>query len=319
VRFQYAPAGTTTWTDACAATTSPYSCTWSTTALTDGLYDLRALATDNAGNATASATVSSRRVDNVAPTVSLTDPGSPLRGTVTVAATAADGGGIANVQIQYRTSSSGTWTTICTAAAAPYQCSWNTTLLGDGNYDLRATATDNAARQTVSAIVATRRVDNTAPTAVDVQGANGGTAGTIDAGDTLTFSFSETMAPASILAGWTGTSTAVTVRLTNSGNADLLSVWDAANTTRLGLTSAAQDLKLNQGWVKSSPVLNATMVQSGSAITITMGTIRSGTVDTGQTKTGAMVWTPSTTATDLAGNACAATAATESGAADVDF
>jgi hypothetical protein len=319
VRFQYAPAGTTTWTDACTDATTPYSCSWVTTGLTDGLYDVRAVSTDNAGNATTSATVTNRRVDNNAPTVSVTDPGSPLRGTVSVVATAADGGGISSVVMQYRTSSSGTWTTICTTAASPYTCSWNTTPLTDGNYDLRATTTDNATRSTTSAIVATRRVDNTAPTAVDVQGTNGGTAGTIDAGDTLTFTFSEAMAPASILAGWTGTSTPVTVRLTNSGNKDLLSVWDQANTTRLGLTSASQDLQLNQGWVSSNPVLNATMVLSGSSIVITIGTLRSGSVGTGVNKTGAMVWTPATTATDLAGNATAATAATESGAADVDF
>jgi hypothetical protein len=37
------------------------------------------------------------------------------------------------------------------------------------------------------------------------------------------------------------------------------------------------------------------------------------------TKTGTLVWTPATTATDVAGNACTATAATESGSADVDF
>jgi Bacterial Ig domain len=319
VRFQYAPAGTTTWTDACSDATTPYSCSWVTTGLTDGLYDMRALATDNAGNTKASATTANRRVDNNAPTVSVTDPGSPLRGTVTLASTAADGGGISSVVMQYRTSSSGTWTTVCTTATSPYTCSWNTTLLADGNYDLRATATDNATRSTTSAILATRRVDNTAPAAVDVQGANGGTAGTIDAGDTLTFTYSEAMAPASILAGWTGTSTAITVRLTNSANKDLLSLWDAPNTTRLGLIGASQDLQLNQGWVSANPVLNATMVQSGSAIVVTIGTLRSGTVDTGVNKTGGMVWTPATTATDVAGNACAATAATESGPADVDF
>jgi Bacterial Ig domain/Bacterial Ig-like domain len=319
VRFQYAPAGTTTWTDACSDATTPYSCSWVTTGLTDGLYDMRALATDNAGNTKASATTTNRRVDNNAPTVSVTDPGSPLRGTVSLTATAADGGGISSVVMQYRTSPAGTWTTICTTATSPYTCSWNTTALTDGNYDLQAIATDNASRSTTSAVLATRKVDNTAPTAVDVQSANGGTAGTIDAGDTLTFTYSEAMAPASILAGWTGTSTAVTVRLTNSANKDLLSVWNAANTTRLGLTSATQDLQLNQGWVSSNPVLNATMVQSGSSIVVTIGTVRSGSVDTGVNKAGAMTWTPATAATDVAGNACTATAVTETGALDVDF
>ena len=76
---------------------TPYSCAWNTTAVADGVYDLRSLATDNAGNTLASTTVASRRVDNVIPTVTLNDPGSPLRGTLTVSATASDGGGITNV------------------------------------------------------------------------------------------------------------------------------------------------------------------------------------------------------------------------------
>ena len=37
------------------------------------------------------------RVDNLVPAVALTDPGTPLRGTKTLTATASDGGGIANV------------------------------------------------------------------------------------------------------------------------------------------------------------------------------------------------------------------------------
>ena len=81
------------------------------------------------------------------PTVSLTDPGTPLTGTVTLNATASDGGGIANVTFQRSPAGAGTWTNICAAdTAAPYTCSFNTTTVADAFYDIRAVATDNFPR-----------------------------------------------------------------------------------------------------------------------------------------------------------------------------
>ena len=91
VVFSTAPAGTGTWTVACTKTVAPYTCTFDTTTVADGLRDVRAVATDSAGY-TRTSTVTNRRVDNTAPTATTTDPGSPLTGTVTVAGTAADGG-----------------------------------------------------------------------------------------------------------------------------------------------------------------------------------------------------------------------------------
>src|SRR3954468_8880613 len=164
VTIQRSPAGAGTWTDICTDATSPYSCAgFDTTALGDALYDFRAVATDNAGN-TNSSTVTNRRIDNVAPTASLTDPGTPLRGTVTVSATPADGGGIANVKIQRSPAGTNTWTDVCTDATSPYSCSFDTTAVTDGLYDLRAVATDNGNRSTNSTVVTNRRVDNTIPT-----------------------------------------------------------------------------------------------------------------------------------------------------------
>ena len=144
----------------------------------------------------------------------MTDPGSPLSGTVNLTATAADSGSnITSVRIERAAAGSTTWTEICTDTVAPFGCAWNTVSLADGLYDLRAVATDVAGNTTTSATVANRRADNTAPRANDVQAVNGtGAAGSIDAGDVLTFTYSEAIAPNSILAGWTGSSTAVTVR-----------------------------------------------------------------------------------------------------------
>ena len=57
----------------------------------------------------------------------------------------------------------------------------------------------------------------------------------------------------------------------------------------------------------------STMVQAGNAITITLGT-PSGAVGT-QAVANNMIWTPSATATDRAGNTCQTTNATEADAA----
>jgi Bacterial Ig domain len=311
VKIESAPAGTSSWTTVCTDTTSSYSCSWSTTGVTDGLYDLHAIATDAAGNTTTS-TVTNRRVDNNGPTVAVTDPGSPIRNTISVAATASDPAGVASVTIQRKLSAGSTWTTICTDSASPYSCPL--TGLADGTYDFRAQATDTVGHSSTSATVASRVVDDTAPTGTGIQAVNGGTAQKIDAGDVITFSFSEPMAPASIFSGWTGTSTAVNVRVTDAGALDTLQIYDTTYTTKLNLGDVA--LKANR--TAAGARFAATMTMSGSTVTVTVGALISGAT-TSSSSTTPMVWTPSTAATDLAGNAMSATAVTETGTADVDF
>jgi hypothetical protein len=317
VRIQRSPAGVGSWTDVCTDTSSPYGCTFDSTAVTDGLYDFRAITTDNAGNASTSATVTNRRVDNTAPTAGVTDPGAYLRGTVTLSATGTDGGsGVLNVKIQYAPTGTSTWTDICTDASSPYSCSWVTTGVTDGGYDLRAVATDNAGNVTYSATVSNRAVDNTAPTAMDIQTTNGGTAGKPDAGDTLTFTYSEQLLSTSVLASWNGTSTAVMVRMGNSGNNDQFEVWNAGNTARLPLTNTV--VSLNGNYIQNAATFNATMVQSGANITITLGALTAGSVRT-ETTAAALSWPSATTPTDLAGNVCTGNTVTEGGASDLDF
>ncbi|MEX2103572.1 MAG: Ig-like domain-containing protein, partial [Gaiellaceae bacterium] len=167
VTFQISPTGLDTWSDMCSDTTSPYSCSYDTSLVADGLYDYRARALDNAGNPGTSSVWAGGIVDNGFPTVAMTDPGAYLRGTVTLGATADDGAGsgIASVTIQRSPAGLGSWTDVCTDATAPYTCSFDTTLVTDGLYDFRASATDNVAKTTVSTTVANRRVDNTNPTA----------------------------------------------------------------------------------------------------------------------------------------------------------
>ena len=316
LRFQYTAAGGSTWTDGCTSTTGPYSCTLSTTSIADGLYDLRVLATDTAGNTTASSVVANRRIDNTGPTVSVADPGAYLRGTATVTATASDAGsGLASLRIQRAPTGSSTWTDVCTTATSPASCALNTATLPDGGIDLRAIATDQAGNTITSTVVANRIVDNTAPTAVDVQTTNGagGTAAKPNQGDTIIYTFSEPMLPASIMAGWTGAATPVVVRFTN-GNPDVVTIWDATNTTQIALGSFTSGKKYVTG---SLSFTASSLALSGTTVTVTLG-VPTGTTATAN-GTSTLQWTTSTAATDRAGNPLVAGTIVESGAADLDF
>jgi hypothetical protein len=122
--------------------------------------------TDRAGNSE-TATVATRRVDNTKPTAGLTDPGANLRSTVTLTGTATDAGsGVASVAFERSAAGSGgPWTAIGTDTdgADGWSASFDTAAAGDGLYDLRVVVTDRAGNSE-TATVATRRVDNTAPT-----------------------------------------------------------------------------------------------------------------------------------------------------------
>ena len=157
-------------------------------------------------------------------------------------------------------------------------------------------------------------IDTTAPTAADVQPQNGGaTLGRAEAGDTISYTFSQAIDPNSVLAGWTGSSTPVTLRIANSGSNDIVTIRDAANTVALTLgstTLAGNHVAATQNFTSS------TMVMSGSTITVTIGgAATTTTVAANATAT----WTPVNTATDVAGNAMSTTARAETGAADPNF
>ncbi len=275
--LQYKLSSGGSWTTICTDASSPYSCAWDTTGVADGLYDLQAVTTDNAGNPTTSAAVTSRRVDNTAPAVSLTDPGSPKTGTFTLSATSTDGGsGVGSVVFQRRVTGTTTWTTLCTDNVTPYTCSYNSTTVPDDSYDFQAVATD-VAGNTASSLVGARLTNNTTPTPTDVNADNGtGTAGLVETGDTIEFDFNEPLQPASVMAGWNGSAgTAVTVRLIDNGNADSFEVWNAANTTQTQLTSGG-DITAKK-LVTANITFNGTIAQTSSGVyVITLGTIRTG-------------------------------------------
>ena len=320
VRFQYAVAGSGSWSDACTDPLTPYTCAFNTTGVADGLYDMRALATDNAGNTSASAVQTNRRIDNSGPVVAITNPiAGRIRGVVSLDGTATDPAGVSLVTFEYR-QGAGAWQLICSDPTASYTCGTiDTNVVADGNYDVRMSATDTLGHQTISPTMAVI-IDNTGPTATSVQAANGGTAGRIDAGDTVTFAWSEPMAPVSMLAGWNGTSTPIRVRVNEAGGADTLDLYNAAGTTRLNVMSPTQALRLQADWVSATTTFNGTMTMTGNTVTVTVGTVigANGT-RTGVTTTANMIWNPSTASTDAVGNATQATATTEGGGVDRDF
>ena len=145
VQYQYKLTSGSTWSNACSSSTSPYTCSFDTASVSDGVYDFRAIPTDVVGNSGASAAVTSRRIDNTNPTVTMGALAAWLDGTVSLTSTPADAGGIASVQYQYKLSTSGTWLSACSSATSPFSCSFDTTPLTNGSsYDFRAIATDNA-------------------------------------------------------------------------------------------------------------------------------------------------------------------------------
>ena len=331
---QYAVGGLLdTWTTACTLTASPYSCRFDTTRLTDGSYSFRAVATDAAGNGSTSASVTGRTVDNSVSSVSMEDPGAYLSGTVTLAASASAGSGVRSVVIQRAPSGGSTWTTVCTIirATTPYSCPFDTTAVADGLYDLRAALTDGNGKVTTSATLAARRVDNTALRGYDIQATNGAaTLGRIEANDSLTLTYTDTVKPSSISAGFTGAALSVQVRVRDGGvlglsaKDDTLDVLVGGVVVNLGSVDLKEDFVKNGKTVLVNATMTATTVASGAAnrtvVTLKLTSITSGassvrTVSSAQP----MVWSPSTSATDPYGTACSGAPVTELGTLDKDF
>ncbi len=248
-QFQTSPAGTGTWSNLGAAdTASPFSATWDTTIYAEGLYDVRVVATDNVGNTSTSPTIANVRIDNTAPTGSITAPAANafVNGTsVAVSANSADAGsGVASAQFQTSPHGTGTWSNLGTAdTTSPYGVTWNTSTFSDGQYDLRVVTTDRSGNTFTSAAVMAE-VQNAAPTTTALQLLDGGgTAGRAEQGDRIVATFSQTLRVSSMCAGWSGDFTDqsltglgdVTVTITNGGLAnDTLTVTSASCTLHFG-------------------------------------------------------------------------------------
>jgi hypothetical protein len=329
VAVQAQRSGTSTWTTLCAPTSSPYTCRYDTTQLSDGPWSFRAVATDLAGNVSTSALVT-RTVDNTVSSVSLEDPGAVLSGVVTLAATASSSAGITSVRIERAGTGTSSWTPVCTDTTAPYSCSFDTTSVAEGLYDFRAVLLDGSGRTTTSTSITGRRVDNSPLRGHDVQTFNGGLlTGRLDLGDQIWFTYTDRVNLASLANGWTGSALAVTVRVRDGSFLGLGAKGDTLDVMRGGTAVNLGSVNLNQDYVKNKMTItfNATMVAStttvndktATVITLTLGQLSSGnglrTVTAGST----MVWTPSALATDLYDRAASTAAAAELGALDREF
>lgn len=334
VTIQRSTAGLNTWTTICTDVDLPYSCRFDTTVLLTGLYDFRAIVTDLAGNTATTATVKNRLLDNTADSVSIDDPGAFLRGTVTIGASAASKVGVASVKVQRQAAGSTTWVDLCTDTSTPYGCSWVTTTVADGQYSFRAILTNSLLITTTSATFGPVLVDNTPVRGYDVQTTNADTAGRIKAGDTVSVTYTRTMAPGSILAGWDGSARAVTLRardgsllgLTN--NDDTL---DVSTSTALSTPVNLGSINLKANYVRQKKTVGfaATMVMTtvtvngapASKVTLTIGAVTIGAANTTRTAGGkpVMVWTPSAVALDTTGLPASTAPTSELGTADLDF
>lgn len=330
VDLQYAVSGSTTFTTFCSVTTAPYSCRFNTASLANGSYTVRAIATDSIGNVATSATVTNRVIDNTVSSVSLADPGTFLRGTISLSANAAAGSGIVSVTIQRAPAGGATWSTICSTTASPYSCLWNSASVADGLYDFRAVLVDGLGKTTTSATVSSRQVDNTVLRGADIQAVNGaGRAGRLDSGDVLTYTFAGTVSLSTVSPGWNGSSVAVSVRLQDgnlvgsSGSNDTVTVLRTGSQVNLGSVNLRSDFIRNERTaVFSGTMIASTTTVGGVTVTvvhITLGSVTSGGSLRTSSSLAAATWTPSALVTDSFGNACSTAPVTETGTADRDF
>src|SRR5215468_3710920 len=97
-----------------------------------------------------------------APKTALAVHGGTLTGDVPLSATAKPVAGrtIKSVQFQYALSGSGYWIVIGTTKRSPFRLSFDTSLLANGRYDLRAVAKDSRGRTGISRMIAGRVVKN---------------------------------------------------------------------------------------------------------------------------------------------------------------
>jgi hypothetical protein len=201
--------------------------------------------------------------------------------------------------------------------------------LGAGSHSYTITATDAATNSGSQSFSVTG--DSTTPGGSDVQSTNvsGGTVGRLEMGDTFTLTYSEVMDPYSVLSGWTGSATTgVQVKLVDGGGgtSDYLQIWTATGSAQLPLgtvyLNSTNYVKTGTGtsvvYGGTGASTQSTMTRNGASITLTLGSIASGTPFTSSTAA-AMTWTPSATATDIAGNAARTTTATQSGTVHVNF
>jgi YD repeat-containing protein len=154
-----------------ADTSAPYAVAWDTTASTNALHSLVAVARDAAGNTTTTSTTTvtvknaTSTTDTAPPAIQLTSPasGATVAGQVTIAANASDNVAVAGVQFKLDGVNLGSEDT-----AAPYAATWDTTKTTNASHTITAVARDAAGNTTTTAAtivnVNNPALDTTPPT-----------------------------------------------------------------------------------------------------------------------------------------------------------
>jgi hypothetical protein len=241
-------------------------------------------------------------VDAAPPRTHITSPsaGSRVCCRVSLSADAFDNFGVASVEFKVD------GTTVGVDSTAPYEVVWNASGELQGQHTISAVATDSSGNTGGGYVDSTITV--TLTSSGDVQLDNGGaTQGKPETGDTVTYSFSTSVVPSSILGGWSGAKPdcvanpsargCVTVSIVGDGFLDeldsdqLLVYSDQAGTfpvAALGSIDLGDD-----DYVATAPtVRNFTaspmeLTGGGQAVKITLG---SGSVGATGTGTGTAVW-----------------------------
>jgi hypothetical protein len=148
---------------------------------------------------------------SIAPSVALTNSGTPVQKGITLTATATNCSGTTTVTFQYAPTGTNNWTTACnnkSSATTTFTCAWSP---NDGTYDLQAIATDGGLSTTSTKITGIL-VDGTAPSVTITSPANSATvsgsvavtATVTDAGSgvsTVTISIGSATCTAAIISG----------------------------------------------------------------------------------------------------------------------
>lgn len=164
--------------------TCPCSYFWDTSGLPSGNnYLVKVVATDGILSAE-DVSDAPFTIDNTPPALNWVSPvnGSYVRNTITLSATSTDNVGVTGVTFEYSSDGGFIYNLIATVLVpfdSTYATSWDTTAVPDGQYKLRATASDGCNNTTQRVIDVT--VDNTPPTVTIVSPPDGSTVfGTVD-------------------------------------------------------------------------------------------------------------------------------------------
>lgn len=141
-----------------SSTSSPFTMSWNSASVANGIHTIKVTAKDAAGNTSSSSiqvtvnTVSNTDVTN--PTVTITSPsnGTSVTGSVNITANASDNKAVSSVRFSIDGAVVGSST------AAPYTYSWNTSAVAAGSHTITATALDaagNAGSQSIQVTINT--------------------------------------------------------------------------------------------------------------------------------------------------------------------